>query len=64
MVISLRRVGIGVMLDVPMRIGPDEEDDNKENFLEDDEVDKITLGGEHQVVNFQLQELQEEDEGE
>ena len=57
MVVSLGRVGIEVVLDVPMRIGLDDEDNDEEDFLEDDELDMITLGGECQVVNFQLQKL-------
>ena len=47
-----------MLLDVLMRIGPDDDEDNKDDFLEDEEeVDKNTLGGECQVVNFWPQEL-------
>ena len=47
MVGSLRRVGIGMLLDIPTRIGPDDDEDN-----DDEEVDNMTFGGEHHVVNF------------
>ena len=60
----LRRVGIGILLDVPTRIGPEDEEDDEEDFLEDEEMDSMSLGGECQVINFWLQELHNEDEGE
>ena len=52
--VPLRRVGIGILLDVPTRIGLEDEEDNEEDFLEDEEVDSMTLGGEQLVVNFRL----------
>ena len=55
------------LLDVPMKIGPDDDDDDDDDdndFLEDEEVDNMTLGGDCHLVNFQLEEHCEEDEGE
>ena len=53
-----------VLLDIPMKIGPEKEEEEEEDFLEDEEVDNMTFGGDCCVVNFQLQEVCEEDEGE
>ena len=49
-------MGMGLKLEVPMRMGSLDEDEDEE-VVSGDEVSTITAGGERLVVNFRLREL-------